>query len=1036
MARLHRGLRGVHPLTWLLLAAGWTILAFFTFKVMSVPVDREYTANFGDARWIGVAQNAGSAGYFRKSFDLDAIPRDAFLLMQGSQSYSLYVNGTFIDKSRELFLGGHPDMTNVYDLAALLQTGQNTVAVCALNYDQGPPTMRALLGMTYAGQRVTFASDTTWRATSDPQLVKQSCGLFGRTARSSGAPVWTAPNFSDDSWPASAYTTGVRSTRLNLDPAVYETPLPTSWAMAGTGEDTFFHSSVNLTTSGEVWLRLASTGQADTYINGHLVLETPARLAADRTNPTPRAASTTTGVFDVTPYLHPGANDLAVHVTTLSSRSAANDPKSRPSALCADLLAGPGRGLVSQIVPSWQVSNEFTSGWTTGSGTSGWPQAVTAASGLFSSHPPYRVIGTTLEKLDFSLTAVPLLLATAVFGIGVVLATLADLRLRGGRGSLAAAIDRVGLAFSASVALGVLLFGLKLEPLVPRPFPYTPAWLTALAVLPIVTFIAIQLPAWRLPHVALPSPIAAWTSRIPKGVGVAGALVGLVGLAAFMASYGLSYESYWQDELSSVFAAVGILQDGIPHLASGFIYAKGEMFSYMLAGFIWIFGQDSTGPRLISVLEYLISLPLTFFVGRYLFGKRVGLLATALVVFSPLALLWARQARMYQQAELAVLILMYVFYRACEPGAKTRYIYGSMAAVVAMYLSHEESFIVLPAVAVFFLATQRFHWVKNAHWWIAGLGATAVILAQLLFSVLTHPPALGNDTTQRPMVSWSPENFDFYMPLLVDGGRVMAHAFQLGWTSALALLMCLAAFFVRDRALRFTAVFFAVPLLVLIFFFSLNADRYLYPLFPPLVFLAALAVVRACEAVNWTALRLNVTPLARGLIVTGFAATAVIAVLQSQVTPVTYFGLASSRLLGLDYHHRYPDYQTAGVYIRDHWQAGDTLITVAPSIDGIYYAEQPNYIIYQGKALYLYQQNGHIYETLSGAMAILSGRDLSAVMGQQHRIWLMSTSYYRATLPKGFRPVFEGQQTLVYLRDGVNPDANATMQYVATTPGA
>jgi hypothetical protein len=56
-------------------------------------------------------------------------------------------------------------------------------------------------------------------------------------------------------------------------------------------------------------------------------------------------------------------------------------------------------------------------------------------------------------------------------------------------------------------------------------------------------------------------------------------------------------------------------------------------------------------------------------------------------------------------------------------------------------------------------------------------------------------------------------------------------------------------------------------------------------------------------------------------------------------------------------------------------------------------------------------------------------------MGKQHRMWLLSTSYYRATLPKGFRPVFEGQQTLVYFRDGLNPTATDP-QFAALTPGA
>ena len=1038
---LAQSARRVHPLSWGLLAGAVVLLTVFAFKIELVPVDREFSASWGNAQWIGVAGSGGSVGYFRKTISLDGQPNNAFLQVQASQSYSIYVNGIFIDKTRELFLGGHPDLANIYDLGPLLRPGQNTLAACALNYDSGTPMLRAVMGLAYGRQRSTVNSDLSWHATSDPQLVKQSCGLFGRTARTTGTPVWTQVGFDDSRWPEAVRVAGVRDATLPINPRVYQTPMPDNWSLGSAATDSFFYSTVDLSRTEEAWLRLCSSSTDEVYINGHLVVESAARIATSGTNPPPRAASVTAGIFDFALYFHQVRNQLVVHATTLTSRSAANDPKSRPTAISADLLAGGRPDQLAQILPAWKVSTEYVPGWTLGRATDHWPNAVEAARAVFSARPVYRVVATSLEKVDFSLAlqSIALSLLLLIVACSAAVAGRCWRQHDAGPAGIARAVDSVALAFTGTVGLGILLLGLKLEPLVPRPFPYTLPWLLALVALPVATYATMLIRPRAVPVVTdllSHQPDRLRIARVVRAGAVPMALIALVCLGAYMVTYQLAYESFWQDELSSIYAAIGVLQSGVPHLASGFIYTKAELFSYFLAGFMAIFGQESAGPRVLSVVEYLVSLPVTFLVGRYFFGKKVGLLAAALVVFSPLALIWARSARMYQQSELAVLIVMYLLYRACQPASRPRYIYLSMAAVVAMYLSHEESFIFLPAVILYFFATQRLSWIRNVHWWTAGLGAASIILAQLLLAAITHPPILGNDATQRPMVDWTPENFDFYMPLLLDGGRVMAHAFQFGWTSLLAIIVCVAALFSRERPLRFVSLFFAVPLLVLIFFFSLNADRYLYPLFPALAFLAAVGVVRTAEAVGRAARRLDLPAFSRRLIVTGFATLAVVAVLQSQVTPLTWFGLAASRTLGLDYRHRYPDYQAAGTFIRAHWQPGDVLITVAPSIEGIYYAEQPDYMIYQGKALYLYEKNNHIIDTLGGSEALLNGRDLAAALSKAHRTWLLSTSYYRSTLPRGFRPVFEGQQTLVFFRDGVNPSQAETMPFVPITPGA
>ena len=678
----------------------------------------------------------------------------------------------------------------------------------------------------------------------------------------------------------------------------------------------------------------------------------------------------------------------------------------------------------------------------------GWPAAKHFAV------QPSLVLATNQMSIPGGAAARVLLLTTLLLLAGVLAAVCAQLVIARGarkRMRLIPALDRVALALLPALALMLLLFVLNLEPLIPRPFPFTRLWLAILsgtvlaalalmlasvrlaaagrrlraALLPYRRALARRLPpAPELPHRlagALPMRLRAHLSW--KAVATVAPVLAMLLVGAYMVTYNLAYEAYWQDEVTSVYAAIGVLHGGVPRMISGYIYEKAELFSYMLAGPIALFGANPIATRALSVAEYLASLALTFWIGRYFLGKRVGLLAMLLVVSSPMALRWGREARMYQQAELTALIFVYLFYRAVQPGARVRYIYLSMLAVVVMYLSHEETFILLPAVVVYFLVTQRLTWMRNSHWWVAGCGAIAAIVFQLYLTKATHPPVLGTDSTQRPLIAFSPQNLDFYLRLLFDS-RSLSHGTlaELGITSTLAVLAAAAALFSTDRALRYLSLFLSLPLIVLAFTFTLTSDRYIYPLLPVFAFLAAAAMSWMFGRVSSLARRRLGVGGGRA-VVAAFALLLTLTVLTAQTPSMANFGLATSRTFGIAYHHRYPDYQRAGDYIRAHWQPGDILITISPAIDGAFYAERPSFLLYQSKALYLFEQNGHIVDTPTGSTVLLNGHDLDTVLATYHRIWLLSVPSYQCCgrtdnfpLAGNFQLLFEGSDTLVYLR--------------------
>lgn len=1008
---LRQALRQVRGGVWLVLLAALIGFTVFAYQVTLVPQPRDYHPNWHGAAWIAAPGSSGVA-YYRKTFALSSIPANAYLLAQSDQDYSLYVNGQPVDGTRNDIDGGATNLAYIYDVTPRLRTGLNVIAFRVENRDDGVAALRAVIGINSSAGLQVYPTGSSWKSTSDPQLAHPQQAIQNLD--------WRSVKLFDAAWQQAAYFTGTppSSSVLQADQALYEVP-PAPWISAGAATDAFYYHTVTLPVGEDMWVRAAATGGAQIFINGRLVISQVPRIAGNDANPVPSSAQVTTGLYDVSPYLHAGPNALAVHVSGVGLPLASGTMQNQPAALSLDLITDTGVPL-DTTNSAWHVSPRAVDGWITGSGTGNWAPALVADSASFGVTTSYELPASANEQIDFGVASGVILTTALLFALGCLCA-LALLGVRRGTyAKLPAAIQQVALALVPTLLLQALLLVIAWEPLVARPFPFTAAWLATLIALALLTFVIVtyapRLP-WRVAFHRASRDRAELATRLAVGV--------LTFVGFLLAVFQLDYESYWQDEATSVYAAHGILQNGIPHLLSGFIYPKAELYSYTLAFVMAFFGDQASVLRLVSVVEYVASLIITYLVGRRFFNRQIGVLALALLVCSPMALRWGREARMYQQAELFTLLALYVFFRAVQPHARPRTIFWAMALVVAMYLSHEETFIILPALVIYLLAVRGLSWLRDRNWLIAGCCAVGIVALQLLIVKVSHPPLLGTDHSQQPLLTLSTENITYYAQLLFNT-RVLSHGAlaTLTVTSILTSVALISALIVRDPALRYLSAVFGVAVVILIFLFSPTADRYIYPLLPVMAILAASAFVRWMEWLAALARAQFSRVLAQGLSVT-CGCLLFGAVFFSQVTPVANFGLATSRLTGLPYHHHYPVYADAGAYIRANWQPGDVLVTLAPAIDGAYYAHQPNYLIYQTKALYLFEQNGHIVDTPTGSTVLLNEQDVNEMIAQHHRIWVLAADSYLCCasvnsfpVNQYFALVYENAGTYVYFRTG------------------
>ena len=632
----------------------------------------------------------------------------------------------------------------------------------------------------------------------------------------------------------------------------------------------------------------------------------------------------------------------------------------------------------------------------------------------------------------------------------------------------------ISVAFIPALVCEGLLIVLSFEPSIPQPFPYTWEWGCVLIAIVVASFILLGLHArsqYRQPSIPDTFPFGNGSTRllsdsslssestnqasasflrdIVAGIRRHWPIFLIVLVAIPLICYNLAYDPYWSDELTSIYAAKGILAHGFPVMPSGFIYPKGELYSYMLALSMLIFGDQMGAARILSVMEYLVSLPLLYIVGSYFFGRKVAILATAMLAFSPIALTWGRQARMYEQAQLFTILAIYLLYRAMHERQRVYLVYLAIASLVVTYLSHEETFILFPAVVLWVIVTSSdekrpaFAVLFQKHWWIAGILGASVIGIQLLAVRYTHPPVLGSDSSEIPFIQISTNNVAYYLKLLFTpwAFNSATNPPMITLTSILAAIGCILAFRSTNSKAKYCAWLFLCSFLTLMLVFTLRSDRYVYPIFPIYFLLAAYAVQRMLKAL-WALVqpRSQTTPgngstsagANRGYIsvlvtVTAWLTAAVFAmsILIMPALPLVNYNLFVSQLIGYSYHRHYADYDGIGQYMQQHWRKGDIVITINPALTTLYYVGHINYYFSIDRALFIIEKNGRLVETATGASPLLNQSDLLAAMAPNTRIWLLSDNgpyqaamLNRFVMPPGFHLVYEGYQSAIYVSGG------------------
>ena len=156
----------------------------------------------------------------------------------------------------------------------------------------------------------------------------------------------------------------------------------------------------------------------------------------------------------------------------------------------------------------------------------------------------------------------------------------------------------------------------------------------------------------------------------------------------------------------SMLAARGILDEGLPRLPSGFLYQRGYIPNYLLAGSFLIFGVNHLASALPSLVMALGTMWLVYLLASRVLGNPwLGVVAAAILIVLQVQTFYATGPRMYMALEFFTVLASYSAWRGYIEGS-IKFQFVTAFAVSAALLSNTEAAFLLLAIPAAWLAVM------------------------------------------------------------------------------------------------------------------------------------------------------------------------------------------------------------------------------------------------------------------------------------------------------------------------------------------
>lgn len=174
-------------------------------------------------------------------------------------------------------------------------------------------------------------------------------------------------------------------------------------------------------------------------------------------------------------------------------------------------------------------------------------------------------------------------------------------------------------------------------------------------------------------------------------------------LALILRLINLNQSLWWDEAINVVYAKSSSFWHFVTAYPIGDFHPPG----YFAILWLWgnTFGFSEISVRLPSVIFAVLTVFLTFLIGKELFSKKTGLLAALFLCFAPLHIYYSQEARMYSLAAFTVTLSSYFFLRLVS-GLKYGF-WGYSFSIFLLLYSDYLPYLVLPAHIFFVIIYYR-----------------------------------------------------------------------------------------------------------------------------------------------------------------------------------------------------------------------------------------------------------------------------------------------------------------------------------------
>jgi uncharacterized membrane protein len=156
----------------------------------------------------------------------------------------------------------------------------------------------------------------------------------------------------------------------------------------------------------------------------------------------------------------------------------------------------------------------------------------------------------------------------------------------------------------------------------------------------------------------------------------------------------ISIEELWYDEIFGVLIShfTGSIYDIVEYSKESYYT---PLYYIVLRYWTYLFDTSATSVRLLSIAFSSASIPIIYLLGKKMFTKKIGLLATLFMMLSPLHVEFAQEARPYAIISFFALLSMYFFWQFILKPAKNRNLVIILVINLLGVYMHYDYFIVI-----------------------------------------------------------------------------------------------------------------------------------------------------------------------------------------------------------------------------------------------------------------------------------------------------------------------------------------------------